>query len=374
MLSHDSQLIKIISRNPRHRMLLSILSILRWVLVSIRSRGGELPAQRLSKGDGRGPDCKPRVRSTDRLLLGQLWDLWRRRVESFGGHKLFKVCPQQCSERRQNSPHWRILGLKKHRVDLGGRLSFPAGALLYQAWRQPLHHPAFLRPDRGDWRILHRWFGNKLPSEQQRTRDAANSDEIRQTNARLWCLPGCRQPTGEEALNSFDLDDYDYDVFETWFQKNSYFSKSNWIGKTHAFVETWFDTDTDFKTTAKHLDDFEPEIQSWEIFVNECYLVRCFLSPGGGLSRAISPALRSVCQAAKPCFDEIGKQYVLIVYPFKSEFHICLLIRQFKSKAVTTRWPSTQVAANWSGGRWRADSFLSQGADYELPWSERSSS
>ena len=23
---------------------------------------------------------------------------------------------------------------------------------------------------------------------------------------RLWCLPGCRRPTGEEVLNSFDLD------------------------------------------------------------------------------------------------------------------------------------------------------------------------
>merc|ERR1712037_860782 len=38
------------------------------------------------------------------------------------------------------------------------------------------------------------------------------------------------------------------------------------------------------------------------------------------------------------------------------------------------RWPSTQVAANWSGGRWRADSFLSQGSDYKLPWSAMSSS
>ena len=25
----------------------------------------------------------------------------------------------------------------------------------------------------------------------------------------MWCLPGCRRPTGEEALNSFDRDDDD---------------------------------------------------------------------------------------------------------------------------------------------------------------------
>ena len=32
------------------------------------------------------------------------------------------------------------------------------------------------------------------------------------------------------------------------------------------------------------------------------------------------------------------------------------------------------MAANWSGGRWRADSFLHQGMDHRLHWSERSSS
>ena len=60
--------------------------------------------------------------------------------------------------------------------------------------------------------------------------------------------------------------------------------------------------------------------------------------------------------------------------PFSSQFHICLLIRNYKSKALTTRWPSIPVRANWSGGRWRADSFLSQGSTYELPWSAISSS
>ena len=44
------------------------------------------------------------------------------------------------------------------------------------------------------------------------------------------------------------------------------------------------------------------------------------------------------------------------------------------SKALPTRWPSIQVAANWSGGRWRADSFLHQDGDRELPWSAGSSS
>ena len=58
---------------------------------------------------------------------------------------------------------------------------------------------------------------------------------------------------------------------------------------------------------------------------------------------------------------------------FKSQFHICLLIRKIKRKAVTTRWPSTQVAANWNGGRWRADSFLHQGLDHKFLWSTISS-
>ena len=77
----------------------------------------------------------------------------------------------------------------------------------------PLHHPAFFRPDLGDWRRLHLGFGDELPVDRQRRRDAANSDEARQIYARLWCLPGCRRPTGEKALNSFKLDDEDYDIF-----------------------------------------------------------------------------------------------------------------------------------------------------------------
>ena len=148
----SNKLMQIIFRNPCHRRRLNIISIsiLCWVLVSIRSRGGELRAQRLSKTDV-DPDCKPRLRSTGCLLLSQLWDLqWRRRVDPLGGHQLFKEVPQQCSERRrQNPPHWRPV-LKQHRVDLGGRLSFPAGALRCQAWRTSLHNSTIFRTDHGN--------------------------------------------------------------------------------------------------------------------------------------------------------------------------------------------------------------------------------
>ena len=94
-------------------------------------------------------------------------------------------------------------------------------------------------------------------------------------------------------------------------------------------------------------------------------MLRCFLSPED-IPLAGSPALRLVCQAEKTC---IG-----IICEFRSLFHYMLVIRKIKSKAVTTRWPSTPVAANWSGGRWRAESFLHQGATFELPWSAISSS
>ena len=113
-------------------------------------------------------------------------------------------------------------------------------------------------------------------------------------------------------------------------------------------------------------------------------MLRCFLSPGGwqvwqvavaGSLVTGSPALRLVCPAAKPCVGEIGKQISFhYLHIFKFQFHTrCLLIRKIGSEAVTTRWPSTQVAASWSGGRWRADSFLHQGTDYELPRSTVSS-
>ena len=49
------------------------------------------------------------------------------------------------------------------------------------------------------------------------------------------------------------------------FLEISSFSKSNWIGKTHVLVETWFYGGVlNFKTTAKDFNDFEPEIQLWE--------------------------------------------------------------------------------------------------------------
>ena len=104
-------------------------------------------------------------------------------------------------------------------------------------------------------------------------------------------------------------------------------------------------------------------------------ILRWFLSPGGVLVTdprfltPISPALRLGCQAAKAFFLwNWQTKWFFIVCQY------CLLLREIEIKSVTTRWPSTQVAANWSGGRWREDSFLHQGLDWEPPWSAMSSS
>ena len=142
-----SQLIKIIHRNPRHRRPIFCISI-RWVLVSW-VRGGELPAWQLSKRHGHWPDSKPSRRSTGRLLRWQLWDL-QRRVGALGQHHLYQKLPQQCSERKQASADWRI-DVKKHRVDLVGRFSFPAGTFWCQAWRDALHRSTVWRSGRGKW-------------------------------------------------------------------------------------------------------------------------------------------------------------------------------------------------------------------------------
>ena len=46
-----------------------------------------------------------------------------------------------------------------------------------------------------------------------------------------------------------------------------------------------------------------------------------------------------------------------------------LVIRNIRSAAMTTRWRPIPVAFNWRiGGRWREESFLNQGMDYEPPW------
>ena len=52
-----------------------------------------------------------------------------------------------------------------------------------------------------------------------------------------------------------------------------------------------------------------------------------------------------------------------------------LVIENFEDEALTTRWPPIPVAAKWrSGGRWREESFLSQGMAHEPPWLVISSS
>ena len=95
-------------------------------------------------------------------------------------------------------------------------------------------------------------------------------------------------------------------------------------------------------------------------------MLRCFLSPGAG-TLAISRELRLVWQ--KFVGVKLANNKVSIVCTFKSQFHMQLRL----DNDVTTRWLSILVARNWSGGRWRADSFLSQGALYEPPWLARSS-
>ena len=99
-------------------------------------------------------------------------------------------------------------------------------------------------------------------------------------------------------------------------------------------------------------------------------ILRCYSSLGVGMAalRQHSPSLRFVCQSAKD-FDEIDKQNY---FPLSVQMPLLLLIRKIESKSVTNRWPSTQLAANWSGGRWRADS--QKGTDWEPPSLERSCS
>ena len=109
------------------------------------------------------------------------------------------------------------------------------------------------------------------------------------------------------------------------------------------------------------------------MYTNFVCMPRCFLSPGERTTLStISPALRF----GKALFwwNWQTNKLPLSAHIQKTISHTLLFIRTIKSKAVTTRWPSTQVAANWSGGRWRADSFLHQGLDWELLWSAMSSS
>ena len=103
-------------------------------------------------------------------------------------------------------------------------------------------------------------------------------------------------------------------------------------------------------------------------------MLRCFLSPGG-LTIAGSPALRLVCQAAKTFVSVklANNRFPLSVDSNPSFIYACSHKKDYKSNDLTTRWPSIPVAANWSGGRWRAESFLHQEEGFEPPWSPISS-
>ena len=71
----NSQLTKILPRNPRHRRLWCRL--LRRALLADSSRGGELPPRRLSEIYGQRPDRQLCRRTTRRLLLEQLREALR---------------------------------------------------------------------------------------------------------------------------------------------------------------------------------------------------------------------------------------------------------------------------------------------------------
>ena len=71
----NSQLTKILPRNPRHRRLWCRL--LRRALLADSSRGGELPPRRLSEIYGQRPDRQLCRRTSRRLLLEQLREALR---------------------------------------------------------------------------------------------------------------------------------------------------------------------------------------------------------------------------------------------------------------------------------------------------------
>ena len=145
------------------------------------------------------PDCKPCLRSTGCLLRWHLWDLHQWRVEPLGAYQVKKEIPQQRTKQRQNPPH-RRMGLKKHRVDPGGRFTFPTRTVRCEARIPPLHHSTIRRPDSGDWGVQDIWLCNRIPADWERKRDSSNFDATRQAWSRLCCLPGCSRTTGDHCL------------------------------------------------------------------------------------------------------------------------------------------------------------------------------
>ena len=91
---------------------------------------------------------------------------------------------------------------------------------------------------------------------------------------------------------------------------------------------------------------------------NKTENTQVLLVTGGYNGGRLSSTEVSLSSGKSLRFGEIDKQN-----DFPLSVQMLLVDNQIESKDVTTRWPSTQVAANWSGGRWREDSFLRQGTD-----------
>ena len=91
---NNSQLTKILPRNPRHRRLFICPQLCRALLTG-SSRGGELPPRRLSERHEK-PDRQLCRRTTRRLLLRQLREVQRQRQELDEDcrHKVYKNLPQ----------------------------------------------------------------------------------------------------------------------------------------------------------------------------------------------------------------------------------------------------------------------------------------
>ena len=75
----NSQLTKILPRNPRHRRQPIICHQHRRALLTGSSRGGELPPRRLSETDVQRPDRQLCRRTTRRLLRRKLREVQRQR-------------------------------------------------------------------------------------------------------------------------------------------------------------------------------------------------------------------------------------------------------------------------------------------------------
>ena len=135
MPGYDLHLFKIICRYPGHRRLLIL-----WLSSGLRSiqRIGAA-SSKITRGTCMilKKEIQVLVRwthmRTDHLLRGLLWDLQQRRVGWLGGDQGNQEGTQLCCQRRPTPPSWRVFH-NKHRVDLIGRLSFPAGVVQSQKW------------------------------------------------------------------------------------------------------------------------------------------------------------------------------------------------------------------------------------------------